>query len=73
MGRRWGGDRGNLSGSGRKRGGFQGQAGRKDPDVDESVTIEVCLPRCFNLPEKPADPQKSMQVASKRDALLLYL
>jgi hypothetical protein len=44
-GRRRGGGRDNPDG-GRKRGRFQGGAGRKDPGVDELDTIEVF---CSNL------------------------
>jgi hypothetical protein len=70
-GRRGGGGRGNPSGNGYKTGGFRGWAGRKDPDVDELVTIEVSLPQCCNLPEKP-DRHKPIQVASKRDVLPIW-
>jgi hypothetical protein len=58
----------------RKGGQFQGRAGRKDPGVDELVAIEVCLPQPHKRPDQPDHKQqKTIQAASKRDMLLLYL
>ena len=44
---------GNLSGGGRKRGRLQGGARRIDPDVNELVTIKVCLSQFHKLPDQP--------------------
>ena len=65
---------GNPSGGVRKSSRFQGGTERKDPCIDELVTIEVCLPRPCKCPDQPDHQrQKTIQAASKRDMLLLYL
>ena len=70
----WGGGHGNPGGRLRKSGGFQGRAGRKDTGVDELVAIEVCLPQFHKRLDQPDHKQqKTIQAASKRDLLLLYL
>ena len=73
MGRTGGGGRSNPSGGVRKNSRFQGGAGRKDPGVDELVTIGVCLPQPRKCPDPDHQHQKIIQAASKRDMLLLYL
>ena len=52
-GRAGGGGHGNPSGGVRKSGQFQGGGGRKDPGVDELVTIKVCLLQILKCPDQP--------------------
>jgi hypothetical protein len=69
-----GGGRANPSSGVHMGSRFQGGTGRKDPGVDELVTIEVCLPQPCKRPGQPDHQhQKTIQAASKRDMLLLYL
>jgi hypothetical protein len=73
-GRTGGGGRGNRSSGVRKSDRFQGGAGGEDPGVDELVTIEVCLPQSRKCPDQPDHQhQETIQVANKRNMLLLYL
>ena len=71
---RTGGSGGNPGDGVRKSSRFQGGAGGKDPGVDKSVTIKVCLPPPRKHPDQPDhQQQKTIQATSKRDMLLLYL
>jgi len=49
-------------------------AGKKDPAVDESVAIAVCLPEPCKPPHEPDyEYQKTIQVANSRNVVLLFL
>jgi hypothetical protein len=51
-----------------------GGAGKKDPAVDESVAIAVCLPEPCKPPHEPDyEYQKTIQVANSRNVVLLFL
>ena len=71
---RTGGSGGNPGDGVRKSSRFQRGAGGKDPGVDKSVTIKVCLPQPREHPDQPDhQQQKTIQATSKHDMLLLYL
>jgi hypothetical protein len=57
-----------------KSGEYQSGAGGKNPAVDESVAIALCLPEPQKPPHEPDyEHQKTIRVANNRNVVLLFL